>query len=80
MTTVPAGDSTANDADTHRLVTIEELEARLDRLEQLRKAEHDAVAAGCPHHSPPADRPASPAGTTVIFSDEPCVTCGEPLV
>lgn len=80
MTDVTTGDNSSASAEAKRLVTIEELEARLDRLEQLRKAEHDAVAAGCSHHSPPAERPASPAGTTVIFSDEPCVTCGEPLV
>ena len=80
MTDVTTGDNSSGSAEAKRLVTIEELEARLDRLEQLRKAEHDAVAAGCSHHSPPAERPESPAGTTVIFSDEPCVTCGEPLV
>lgn len=76
MTDVSTGDSAALSTETKRLVTIEELEARLDRLEQLRKAEHDAAAVGCSHHAPPADRPASPAGTTVIFSDEPCGECG----
>ncbi|GIG54337.1 hypothetical protein [Demequina activiva] len=76
MTDVSADDTRATTTKPRRLITLRELEHRLDRLERLQELDRRAAAAACPHGGAPHDRTAPGPGTTVIFSDEVCDECG----
>ncbi|WP_084040226.1 hypothetical protein [Demequina sp. NBRC 110053] len=77
MTDLSAGDSAATNSEAEHRVTLEDVLERLERIKQIQEFDRRVAAAACAQATAPRDRNVAEPRTAVIFSDEPCGTCGE---